>query len=97
MPGISVRLLRGDNVQLWLYRAGLVKLLPVHRLSVDIFYILVLREYCVLTESRIPLKPVLESLYLSLVLTNRFHKIESSVFNIYVLFFSERPVFPAYL
>ena len=49
------------------------------------------------SESRIPFKPVLESLYLSLVLTNRFHKIESSVFNIYVLFISERPVLPAYL
>ena len=37
----------------------LVKLLPVHRYSVDVFHILVLKEYWVLTESRIPLKPVL--------------------------------------
>ena len=37
----------------------LVKLLPVHRSNVDIFYILVLHEYWVLVESRIPLKPVL--------------------------------------
>ena len=38
----------------------LVKLLPVHRYSVDIFFqILLLPEYRVLTESRIPLKLVL--------------------------------------
>ena len=37
----------------------LVKLLPVHRYSVDIFHILVLQEYWVLMESRILLKPVL--------------------------------------
>ena len=44
------------------------------------FHILVLRVFCVLTESRIPLKPVLESLYFPLVLTNRLHKIRSYVF-----------------
>ena len=33
--------------------------LAVDRYSVDIFHILVLQEYWVLTESRIPLKPVL--------------------------------------
>ena len=32
----------------------LVKLFPVHQYSVDIFHILVLREYCALMESRIP-------------------------------------------
>ena len=37
----------------------LVKLLPVHLYSVDIFHILVLREYWVLMESRIQFKPVL--------------------------------------
>ena len=40
----------------------LVKLLPVHRYSVDIFsYSGPLLEYWVLRESRIPLKPVLRS------------------------------------
>ena len=37
----------------------LVKLLPVHQYNVDIFHILVLQEYWVLTEIRILLKPVL--------------------------------------
>ena len=37
----------------------LVKLLPVHRYSVDIVHISALREYWILTESRIPLTPVL--------------------------------------
>ena len=37
----------------------LVKLLPVHRYGVDIFHILFLKEYWVLAENRIPLKPVL--------------------------------------
>ena len=37
----------------------LVKLLPIHRYCIDIFHILVLQEYWVLAESRIPLKPVL--------------------------------------
>ena len=37
----------------------LVELLPVHRYSVDIFFILVL-EYLFLTESKIMLGPVLE-------------------------------------
>ena len=37
----------------------LVKLLHVHRNSVDIFHILVLHEYWFLTESRILLKSVL--------------------------------------
>ena len=39
---------------------GVGKTSPVHRYSVDIFFhILARREYRVLTESRIPLKPVL--------------------------------------
>ena len=37
----------------------LVKLLPVHRYRVDIFHILVLQEYWLLTESKIQLKSVL--------------------------------------
>ena len=37
----------------------LVKLLPVHPYSVDIFHVLVLQEYLVLTENRIPLKTAL--------------------------------------
>ena len=37
----------------------LVKLLPVHRYSVDIVHISALREHWILTESRIPLTPVL--------------------------------------
>ena len=37
----------------------LVKLHPVYRYGVDIFHVLVLREYWVLTESSIPLKAVL--------------------------------------
>ena len=45
--------------QLSLCRVELVKLLIVHRYSVDIFHILVLNEYLVPTESRILLKPVL--------------------------------------
>ena len=40
-------------------RLELVKLLPVHPYSVDIFYVLVLQEYLVLTENRIPLKTAL--------------------------------------
>ena len=47
--------------QLSLCCVELVKLLPIHRYRVDIFHILVLQEYWVLTESRIPLKPVLGS------------------------------------
>ena len=39
----------------------LIKLLPVHRYSVDIFHTLVLRAYWVQTESRITLKLVLGS------------------------------------
>ena len=48
--------------QLSLFRVELVNFLPVHqyRRSVDIFFhIFVLQEYWVLTEGRIPLKPVL--------------------------------------
>ena len=37
----------------------LVKLLTLHRYSVVIFHIPVLREYWVLTESRIALQPVM--------------------------------------
>ena len=37
----------------------LVKLLPVNWYNVDIYHILVLQEYWVLTDSRIPLNPVL--------------------------------------
>ena len=47
------------------------------------FHILVLREYWVLTESRIPFKPVLgglELLHVPLVLMNRLNKTESTVF-----------------
>ena len=39
----------------------LVKLLPVHRYSVDIFHVLILQEYWVLMESKITLKPLLGS------------------------------------
>ena len=47
------------------------------------FHILVLQEYGVLTESRIPLKPVLEGcelLHVPLVLMNRLNKTASAVF-----------------
>ena len=37
----------------------LVNLHPVYRYGVDIFHVLVLREYWVLTESKLPLKTVL--------------------------------------
>ena len=46
--------------QLLLCHVELVKLIPIHRYSGNIFHILALQEYWVLTESRIPLKPVLE-------------------------------------
>ena len=42
-----------------LCRVELVTLSPVHRYSVDIFHILVLQEYWVLTESRTPFMLVL--------------------------------------
>ena len=44
-----------DHLSLCLFN----QLLPVHRYSVDFFHILVLQKYWVLTESRIPIKPVL--------------------------------------
>ena len=47
------------------------------------FHILILQEYLVLTESRIPLKPVLgacELLHFQLVLMNILNKTESDVF-----------------
>ena len=69
--------------QLVLCCVELVKRLPVHRNSVDIFHILILQEYLVLMESRIPLKPVLgacELLHFPLVLINRLNKTESAVF-----------------
>ena len=45
--------------QLSLCRVGLVKLLPIHRNSVDTFFhYSVLQEYWVQTESRILLKPL---------------------------------------
>ena len=50
--------------QLSVCRVELVKFLPVHRFSVDIFHILVLREYWVLAESRKSLKLVLGALEL---------------------------------
>ena len=54
------RLFRGGNSCRPLCHVELVKLLPVHRYIVLIFFhILVLQEYWVLTESRILLKPVL--------------------------------------
>ena len=64
------RLFRGRN-SCCCNSVELVKLLPVHRHSVDIFHILVLQEYWILRESRIPLKPVLgawELLHFPLVL-----------------------------
>ena len=54
----SSSLFRGRN-SCRCYCVELVKLLPVHRYSVDIFHILVLHEYRVLMENRIPIKPVL--------------------------------------
>ena len=69
----------------------LVKLLPVHRYSVDIFFhILFLQEYWFLTESRILIKSVLggmrivalsiSSQHFPLVLMNRLDKTESAFF-----------------
>ena len=61
----------------------LVKHLPVHRYSVNIFHILVLQEYWVLTETRIPLKTVLvawDLLHFPLILMNRLNKTASPVF-----------------
>ena len=60
-----------------------VKLLPVHRYSVAIFHVLALREYWVLTDIRILLKPVLEAcelLHFLLVLINRLNITESAIF-----------------
>ena len=54
-------------------RVELVKLLPVHRYSIDIFHILVLQEYWALTKSRIPLKPVLVGVRID-ALTISFHE-----------------------
>ena len=48
------RLFRGCN-SCRCFCMELVKLLPVHQYGVDIFHILVLQEYWVLLESRIPL------------------------------------------
>ena len=73
--------------QLSLCRVEMVKLLPVHRYSVDIFHILVLQEYWVLTENRVlgEVGGVLakELLHLTLVLINRLNKTESTVFVYY--------------
>ena len=62
------------------------------------FHILVLQEYLVLTESRIPLKPVLgKKSHFPLVLMNTLNKTESVVF-IYCRFslFLKDPFFPDY-
>ena len=71
---IRSRLIRGRNVQLSLCRVELVKLLPGHRYSVDIFFhISVLQFHWVLTESRIPLKLVLEGVRI-VALSNISHE-----------------------
>ena len=77
------------------------KLLPVHRYSVAIFHILVLQEYLVLTESRIPHKPTLggvRTVALSISSHERLNKTESTVF-LYCRFslFLKDPFFPDYL
>ena len=60
-------------------RVELVKLLHVHRYSVDIFFnVLVLQEYWVLRESRILLKPVLGGVRI-VALSISSHKTESAV------------------
>ena len=64
--------------------------LPVHRYNVDIFSYsaMVLREYWVLTESRIPLKPVLGGMRIvaqcPLVLMNRLNKTKSAVVSLFL-------------
>ena len=83
-----------------LSRVDMVKLLHVHRYSVDIFHILVLQEYWVLTESRVPLKPVLGDVRivaLSIRSQNRLNKTKSAVF-LYCRFslFLKDPFFPDY-
>ena len=52
------RLIRG-RISCRCFYVKLVKLLPAHRYSVDIFHAMVLQECWDLTESRIPLKLVL--------------------------------------
>ena len=59
--------------QLSLFRVGLVKLLPEHRYSVNIFHILVLQEYWFLMESRMPIKPVPRGMKI-LALSISFHE-----------------------
>ena len=73
----------------------LVKLLPVHLYSVDIFPYSVSQEYCALMESRIPLRPGLWAwglLRVPLIPKNRINKTESVV-NLYCRF----SLFPDYL
>ena len=57
-PGFFFRLFRGCT-SCRCFCVKLVKLLPVHRYSVDIFHILVLQEYWALSKREIPLKRVL--------------------------------------
>ena len=59
----------------------LVKLLPVHQYSVNIFHVLVLQEYWVLTESRIPLKLVLRGVRI-VAFSYRLKKTKYAVSNI---------------
>ena len=73
----------------------------MHRYTLDIFHILVLQEYWILTEIRILLKPLLgawELLHFPLVLMNRLKKAESAVF-LYCRFslFLKHPLFPDHL
>ena len=60
---------------------SLVKLPPCIHIVLIFFHILVLLEHRVLTESRIPLKPVLGGVKIAaLVLMNRLNKTESALF-----------------
>ena len=61
----------------------LVKLLIGIDIVLIVFHILVLQEYWILMESRIPIKPVLGGLRiveLPLIFMNRLNKTESAVF-----------------